>query len=284
MEQHLDVLAAVSSQALERVQERPIDRVHGTREHHAAEQRDLACGGHLAAVLTPQPCDERVLRQVDGRHVAAGCAVRSQGLDGAAQVRDRDPKLRHGLGKRVKHSRHRMHVLVAIHAHRALHLGKCGKVTLDLRDALALELLAERPALRTHRQFPEADEIVGERAALVNQQGHFRNRRARTALDQVEVQRHGKLAGFHVGPRHLGGRLEGGAVREDADRRQRALAAANLRQLKDVGGLLFGDAVVVRMERDAHNAPLTLSTCGCENPRVAPGFFYAGYSRLCMQC
>lgn len=129
-----------------------------------------------------------------------------------------------------------MRMLVAIHAHRALHLGKCGKVTLDLRDALALELLAERPALRTHRQFQKADEIVGERAALVDQQGNFRNRRAWTALDQVEMQRHGKLAGFHVRPRHLGCRLEGGAVREDADRRQRALAAANLRQLKDVGG------------------------------------------------
>ena len=48
VEQHLDVLAAVGSQALERVQERPIDRAHGTREHHAAEQRDLACGGHLS--------------------------------------------------------------------------------------------------------------------------------------------------------------------------------------------------------------------------------------------
>ena len=81
----------------------------------------------------------------------------------------------------------------------------------------ALELLAERPALRTHRQFQKADEIVGERAALVDQQGNFRNRRAWTALDQVEMQRHGKLAGFHVRPRHLGCRLEGGAVREDAD-------------------------------------------------------------------
>ena len=143
--------------------------------------------------------------------------MRCQGLDGAAQVRDRDPKLRHGLGKRVKHSRHRMHVLVAIHAHRAFHLGKRGQVTLDLRNALALELLAERPTLRAHRQFQKADEIVGERAALVNQQGHFRNRCARTALDQIEVQRHGEFAGFHVRPRHLGCRLEGGAVREDAD-------------------------------------------------------------------
>ena len=148
-----------------------------------------------------------------------------------------------------------MRMLVAIHAHRAFHLGKRGQVTLDLRDALALELLAERPALRAHRQFQKADEIVGERAALVNQQGNFRNWRARTALDQVEVQRHGKLAGLHVRPRHLGGRLESRAVRENADRRQRDMAAANLRQLEDFGGLLFGDAVIVRMERDAHVCP-----------------------------
>ena len=165
----------------------------------------------------------------------------------------------------------------------ALHLGKRGQVSFDLRDALALELLAERPSLGAHRQLPKADEIVSERAALVHQQGHFRNRCARAALDQVQVQRHGKLAGFHIGTRHFRRRLEGGAVREDADRRQRALAAANLRQLEDPCRLLLGDAVVVRMERDAHNAPLTLSTRGYENPRVAPGFFYAGYSRLCMQ-
>ena len=166
-----------------------------------------------------------------------------------------DPQLRNCLGKRVEHGRHRMRVLVAIHAHRAFHQGKCGQIALDLCNAFALELLAECPALRAHRQFPEADEIVGERAALVNQQGHFRNRCARTALDQVKVQRHGEFAGFHVRPRHLGCRLEGGAVREDADRRQRALAAANLRQLEDFGGLLFGDAVIVRMERDAHVRP-----------------------------
>ena len=36
-----------------------------------------------------------------------------------------------------------MRMLVAIHAHRAFHLGKRGQITLDLRDALALELLAE---------------------------------------------------------------------------------------------------------------------------------------------
>ena len=148
-----------------------------------------------------------------------------------------------------------MRVLVAVHAHHTFHLGKRGQVALDLRNALPLELLTERPSLRAHRQFPEADEIARKRAAPVHQQGHFRNRCARAALDQVKVQRHGKLAGFHIGPRHLGGRLEGGTVREDADRRQRTLAAANLRQLQDIGGLLFGDAVVVRMERDAHIRP-----------------------------
>ena len=80
-------------------------------------------------------------------------------------MRDRDPQLRNCLGKRVEHGRHRMRVLVAIHAHRAFHLGKCGQIALNLRNAFALELLAERPALRAHRQLQKADEIVGERAA-----------------------------------------------------------------------------------------------------------------------
>ena len=110
-----------------------------------------------------------------------------------------------------------MRVLVAVHAHCAFHLGKRSQVALDLRDTLALELLTERPALRAHRQLQKADEVVRERTALVHQQGHFCNRCARTALNQVKVQRHGKFAGFHIGPRHLGGRLEGGAVRENAD-------------------------------------------------------------------
>ena len=80
-------------------------------------------------------------------------AMRRQRLNGAAQVRQRAtlcPNRRH---KRVEHGRHRMGMLVAIHAQSIFHLRKRFQITSNLRLALALELATELPALRAFRQL-----------------------------------------------------------------------------------------------------------------------------------